>query len=342
MAFDWFKKKLSLITFLPAVLSYPQDSCDMSATRKTVAHLVRPQTRPHWVGDGFNVYPLFNELAFEKELSPFLMFDYAPPKNFPPTSKKLGVGMHPHRGFETVTIALEGEVEHKDDQGNTGIIGTGDVQWMTAGNGIFHEEFHSRAFAKKGGPFSMMQLWVNLPARLKMVPPRYQEITAEEIPVVTLPDGAGTLRLISGDYDGVKGAANTDFVDEKGESRRRGEIILWELLLEPGQSHELKVTDGHTTLFFVRSGALIINGDTDSLLEMPRLALMTRKGTSVLLTSAAETGQTSVFVLGGEPHLDSTGKEEAIVQYGPMVMNTRKEIQEAMQWAAERQREMYS
>merc|ERR1719487_135974 len=156
---------------------------------------VMPAPRPHWVGDGFYVYPIFSHLAFSKELSPFLMFDYATPKKFPPTQKRLGVGEHPHRGFETVTICWNGEVEHSDSVGNRDTIREGDIQWMTAGRGIVHAEFHSTEFAKQGGLFEMAQLWVNLPAAKKMTPPKYQAILAKSIP--TVPTSGGSVRVIA-------------------------------------------------------------------------------------------------------------------------------------------------
>mmetsp|Transcript_6034 Transcript_6034/g.14985 ORF Transcript_6034/g.14985 Transcript_6034/m.14985 type:complete len:329 (+) Transcript_6034:112-1098(+) len=194
----------------------------------------------HWVGDGFHVYPVFADLAFKEDLSPLLMFDYAEPKQFnSKVGKPRGVGQHPHRGFETVTIAFQGEVEHHDNKGNSGMIGPGDVQWMTAGRGIVHEEYHSKKFTREGGKFEMCQLWVNLPKKHKMTKARYQPILNDKIPIVTLPfnttstknddDGAekkdesvdqqskteqlGTVRLIAGGTevfgDANKGAANT-------------------------------------------------------------------------------------------------------------------------------------
>lgn len=160
--------------------------------------------------------------------------------------------MHPHRGFETVTIAFQGEVEHGDSKGNSGIIGPGDVQWMTAGSGIFHEEFHSRKFAETGGTFEMCQLWVNLPARLKMVKPRYQPIVASEIPSVALPNNAGTVRIISGEFEGTKGVAETEFPEKGGQSR--GHVELWDVTVKAGKTAELKVPNGHTTILFTRKG----------------------------------------------------------------------------------------
>ena len=165
--------------------------------------------RGHWVGDGFPVRSLFSYDSVGKQVSPFLLLDYAGPHNFEPTTARRGVGQHPHRGFETVTIVYDGEVEHRDSTGQGGVIGPGDVQWMTAGGGILHEEFHSPAFARTGGPFRMVQLWVNLPAKDKMTRPGYQSILNADIPSVGLPDNAGTARIIAGAMEGSKGPAST-------------------------------------------------------------------------------------------------------------------------------------
>jgi redox-sensitive bicupin YhaK (pirin superfamily) len=184
--------------------------------------VILPRPRSHWVGDGFHVYPVFADKAFTNELSPFLMFDYGAPKQFPANNpKKLGVGQHPHRGFETITVAFQGEVEHADSMGNRGVIGEGDVQWMTAGRGIVHEEFHSQKFAKAGGAFEMCQLWLNLPKEHKMTPPRYQPILKNEITTSPLylhaadacgapaDPAEGGVRVIAGSFMGVKGPAST-------------------------------------------------------------------------------------------------------------------------------------
>ena len=161
--------------------------------------------RPHWVGDGFPVRSLFSYNDRDKDTSPFLLLDYAGPAHFEPAGRPRGVGQHPHRGFETVTIVYSGEVAHRDSAGNGGVIGPGDVQWMTAASGIVHEEFHSDAFTRQGGELEMVQLWVNLPAKDKMGPAGYQGIQAADIPSVDLPDGAGTLRVIAGSYAGHAG-----------------------------------------------------------------------------------------------------------------------------------------
>ena len=193
-----------LISFLFVLLSiHRASSTAPKAMLKTVKTILRKPS-PHWVGDGFHVYPVFANKAFTEELSPFLMFDYGKPKYFPPTTKKLGVGKHPHRGFETVTIAFQGEVEHGDSKGNRGIIGHGDVQWMTAARGIIHEEFHSRKFAKNGGVLEMCQLWVNLPKKYKLTTPRYQPILSEKIP-------SSPLYLYGGDDNCINESNACDF-----------------------------------------------------------------------------------------------------------------------------------
>jgi redox-sensitive bicupin YhaK (pirin superfamily) len=207
---------------------------------------VRGTTDAHWVGDGFPVRTLFSYHSGE-ELSPFLLLDYAGPQKFSPTSDRLGVGQHPHRGFETVTIVYEGEVEHRDSSGGGGKIGPGDVEWMTAASGVIHEEFHGREFARRGGMFEMIQLWVNLPAKDKMAPPRYQTILSADIPVVVLGDGQAEVRVIAGEFAGKKGPAET-FTP----------IHVWDVRMK--QHAHLQVPEGFTTAIVVLKGSLSVNG----------------------------------------------------------------------------------
>lgn len=261
----------------------------------------------HWVGDGFPVRPLFGALAFSEQLSPFLMFDYGGPMIFDVTEKKRGVGAHPHRGFETVTIALQGEIEHGDSVGNRGVIGPGDVQWMTAASGIVHEEMHSRAFAAQGGMLEMVQLWVNLPAKYKMSPPRYQSILNENIPVVDLPENSGSVRVIAGEYAKVKGAADTF-----------SPINLWDIQLNSGKSLSLHLRSGDTTLVFVRKGKLALAGTTVGTADV---VLLTREGSGVELQALEDT---QLMVLNGEPI------NEPIAAQGPFVMNTDAELRQAI------------
>lgn len=271
-------------------------------------HSIQRNADRHWVGDGFPVRSLFSYPNLGSVLSPFLLLDYAGPTEFPPTDQRLGVGEHPHRGFETVTIVYEGEVEHRDSSGGGGSIGPGDVQWMTAASGLVHEEFHGRHFAKRGGKFEMVQLWVNLPAKDKMTPPRYQGILNSQIPAVSLPDGQGTVRVIAGEFAGAKGPAKT-FTP----------IHVWDLRLATDQRTELAVPDGWTTALVVLKGTLRVNGSES--VGAAEVGVFDREGKSISIDSAK--GVTALL-LSGEPI------DEPIVGSGPFVMNTPQEIRQAM------------
>ena len=261
----------------------------------------------HWVGDGFPVQGIFSYNDVAEELSPFLLMDYAGPADFPPTDKRLGVGQHPHRGFETVTIVYEGGVSHRDSSGAGGTIGRGDVQWMTAASGLLHEEFHSEDYARRGGPFEMVQLWVNLPAKDKMSAPGYQGITADQIPTVDLPNGAGTARIIAGNYGDARGAART-FTP----------MNVWDMRLKAGRSLSLELAEGHTAALFVLHGAPRIGAHT---VRAAELAVLEREGTEL----AVETTEDAVVLL-----LSGAPLNEPIVGHGPFVMNSREEIMQAM------------
>ncbi len=261
----------------------------------------------HWVGDGFPVQSIFSYNDVAGELSPFLLMDYAGPATFPPTTRKLGVGEHPHRGFETVTIVYEGGVTHRDSSGGGGTIGPGDVQWMTAAAGVVHEEFHSADFARRGGVFEMVQLWVNLPARHKMSAPGYQGIADAQIPRVELPGDAGTVRVIAGGYDTAKGAART-FTP----------MNVWDLRLKAGRSLSFELFDGHTAALFVLHGAIQIGAHA---VRSAELAVVEREGTQLAFDTAEDS---VVLLLSGQP------LDETIVGYGPFVMNSRDEIMQAM------------
>lgn len=262
----------------------------------------------HWVGDGFPVQGIFSYSDIAEEMSPFLLMDYAGPTDFPPTTRKLGVGQHPHRGFETVTIVYEGGVSHRDSSGGGGTIGPGDVQWMTAGAGLMHEEFHSPEYAQKGGPFEMVQLWVNLPAKLKMTAPTYQGITAAQIPVVVLAGNAGTARIIAGTFDGHAGPART-FTP----------MNVWDLRLKAGHHVSLDLTDGYTTALFVLHGRLGL-GDDDAV-GTAELAVMERQGSRLEFEVVEDS---TVLLLNGEP------LNEPVVGHGPFVMNSQEEIIQAI------------
>jgi redox-sensitive bicupin YhaK (pirin superfamily) len=263
----------------------------------------------HWVGNGFPVRSVFDYNGLGRELSPFLLLDYAPPHQFTPSSEKRGVGGHPHKGFETVTIAYQGEVAHRDSSGGGGLIGPGDVQWMTAGNGIVHEEFHSPEFTRKGGAFQMVQLWVNLRAADKSAKPGYQTLLKAQIPNVALPDAPGSIRVIAGEYDGHKGPART-FTP----------INLWDVSVHAGKSVELPLPNGHTSAFLVLKGALSVNAERE--VAEGALAIFSRAGEHITLTAKADT---QLLVMDGEPIA------EPIYGQGPFVMNSRAEILQAFE-----------
>ena len=264
--------------------------------------------RPHWVGDGFPVRTLFSYDSLGRHLSPFLLLDYAGPHRFAPAERPRGVGQHPHRGFETVTIVYQGELEHRDSTGSGGRIGPGDVQWMTAASGILHEEFHSAEFTRSGGELEMVQLWVNLPARDKLAAPGYQTILGADIPVLPLADDAGTLRLIAGEFAGRQGPAHT-FTP----------MDVWDLRLSAGKPVTLPVAAGRSTALVVLRGAVRVNGVQR--LGEAQLALFDRAGDELLLEADSET---HALLLSGEPI------DEPIAGYGPFVMNSEAQIEQAI------------
>lgn len=260
----------------------------------------------HWVGNGFPVRSLFSYNTLGQHISPFLLLDFAGPTHFEPATsadEKRGVGSHPHRGFETVTLVYDGEVTHQDSTGGGGTIGPGDVQWMTAASGIIHEEFHSPAFTRSGGAFQMVQLWVNLPAKDKMSPPRYQGIVAQDIPSVVLPGDAGKVRIIAGSYEGHQGPAQT-FTP----------INVWDLQLNQGKSTELSVPEGHTTAVVMLRGTALVNGEV---IREAQMVLLEREGDRIHIEA---NNDALLLVLTGEPI------NEPIVGHGPFVMNTKAEI----------------
>jgi redox-sensitive bicupin YhaK (pirin superfamily) len=269
----------------------------------------------HWVGDGFPVRSVFDYNGLGRELSPFLLLDYAAPYPFPPGHQRRGVGAHPHKGFETVTVAYQGELEHRDSSGGGGKIGAGDVQWMTAGNGIVHEEFHSQDFTRAGGTLQMVQLWVNLRAQDKSAKPGYQTLLKAQIPNVELPQAAGIVRVIAGEYGGRKGAAKT-FTP----------IHLWDVNLRAGKSAELPLPDGHTTTFLVVSGEVLVNGESEGPGRMVAregdLAIFDRSGEGITVKAKSDA---RLLVMAGEPIA------EPVVGHGPFVMNSRAEIQQAFE-----------
>jgi redox-sensitive bicupin YhaK (pirin superfamily) len=268
---------------------------------------IHSNNQAHWVGDGFPVRTLFSYQAMGEELSPFLMLDYASPTAFPPSLETKGVGTHPHRGFETVTIVYQGELAHKDSAGNSGTIGPGDVQWMTAGAGILHEEMHSAQFTQQGGMLSMAQLWVNLPASQKMTPPGYQAIEAERIPCIQFENGQGTARLIAGNHAGLSGPAKTHTA-----------MQVWDLQIKKGAVISLPAPNHWTAALAILQGQVKTDkgfaGDAS-------LITYSQAGSGIELVASEDT---HALFLSGEPI------REPIVGYGPFVMNTKAEIAQAI------------
>lgn len=273
---------------------------------KAIEQIVR-DTAPHWVGDGFPVRSLFS-YANGNKYDPFLLLDYAGPFQFGPGKAKRGVEEHPHKGFETVTIVYQGELEHGDSSGSHGTIGPGDVQWMTAGSGIVHEEFHSHRFTETGGTLEMVQLWVNLPSEAKKSPPGYQEILNRQIPNLILPKNAGTIRIIAGEHNGMKGPARTVTP-----------ILLWDLRLKAKGEVQLDVPDGFTTAIVVQSGIVKVNNHET--VESVSLVRFERTGSGIALLASEDA---TVLVLAGAPI------GEPIAGQGPFVMNSQEEINQAI------------
>ncbi len=262
----------------------------------------------HWVGDGFPVRSLFSYERFGQHISPFLLLDYAGPADFAPALTPRGVGEHPHRGFETVTIVYRGEVSHRDSVGNGGTIGAGDVQWMTAAGGILHEEFHSPAFTKSGGELEMAQLWVNLPAKHKMSAPRYQALSNRQIPRLMLPDGAGSVRVIAGSLAAQLGPASTF-----------SPLNVWDMQLEAGRAATLPIPTGHIAALAVLRGEITANESRP--VRGVELVLLGADGDEIRVQASLAS---SVLVLSGAPIL------EPIVGHGPFVMNSSQEIEAAI------------
>lgn len=263
----------------------------------------------HWVGDGFPVRSLVSYNTLGQHISPFLLLDYAGPHMFDPADAPRGVERHPHRGFETVTIVYDGEVEHRDSTGHGGVIGPGDVQWMTAASGILHEEMHSKGFTRAGGPFRMVQLWVNLPAKDKSASPGYQSLLKDDIAEVELADGVGRVRVIAGALG-----------DTKGPARTFTPINVWDVRLKRDASVTFDLPEGHTVLLAVLGGHVTVNGAQQA--GEAEVILLAREGREVMIDAD---GDTTLLVLTGEPI------DEPIVGYGPFVMNSQAEIRQAIE-----------
>lgn len=266
---------------------------------------------PHWVGDGFRVHNFFPNgyRLGTRRMSPFFLLDYNAPHEFPPRENPPGVGVHPHRGFETVTIAYRGKVAHHDSRGHSGVIGEGDVQWMTAASGVLHKEYHEEAFARTGGIFQMVQLWVNLPSKHKMDTPGYQPIKNSEMGKVSLENNAGQIEVIAGEYRGTKGPAHTF-----------SPIEMYNVKLNAGGSATLDLPENYNTGMLMIDGSATINGDH----EAPANQFVLFKNSGRKIDMHSESGCT-ILLLSGEP------LNEPVAHYGPFLMNTTDELQQAVE-----------
>lgn len=264
----------------------------------------------HWVGDGFPVRNVFPSNGLNAEMNPFLLLDYAGPASFEPTDQSRGVGEHPHRGFETVTIVYQGAVEHRDSAGNSGTLHPGDVQWMTAASGVVHEEKHAREFSNTGGTFELIQLWVNLPKAHKMSVPRYQGLLNAQIPAAELPEGGGRVRVIAGQWNGLRGPAKT-FTP----------VTLLDARLSAGAKADFDLPEGHTAAILLLEGAVTVNS-SEPVRGEAKLVLLDRTGAGVSIHAAEES---TLLILSGEPI------PEPVASWGPFVMNTKEELVQAVE-----------
>ncbi len=277
--------------------------------KKSIERIVTKPAQPGMVGDGFRVFnfiPRGN--VSQRRMSPFLMLDFAAAFNFSPTDKPRGVDVHPHKGFETVTIAYKGSVAHNDSGGNSGVINPGDVQWMTAGDGILHKEYHETEFSKKGGLFEMVQLWVNLPKKDKSVAAHYQALTADGMGKLNLPNDGGVVNVIAGNANGTKGPAET-YTD----------VNLFDIRLNKGGTFATKIPASHNTALLMINGSAVINGETA---PEHSFVLMKNEGEEINIEASENA---VILLMSGEPI------DEPIASYGPFVMNTQAEIYDAIQ-----------
>ena len=277
--------------------------------KRNIESIIAPPP-PHMVGDGFRVHSFFpgGRLIDKKRMSPFFLLDYNAKVEFSPTSTPRGVGVHPHRGFETVTIAYHGRIAHHDSAGNSGVIGEGDVQWMTAASGLLHKEYHEESFSRAGGLFQMVQLWVNLPAQYKMSPPKYQEITHGMMGNYPLPADKGRVEIIAGEYKGVKGPAST-FTP----------MHVYNLRLKKSAKLDLEFPSHYNTGFLISEGNAVVN---DKEAGADHFILFKNDGESISVEALEDS---IILVLSGEPI------NEPIAQYGPFLMNTWEELEQAIQ-----------
>jgi quercetin 2,3-dioxygenase len=275
---------------------------------KKINRIVEPPA-VHWVGDGFRVHNFIPAKIPHAEISPFIMLDYNAKHYFEPSKEIRGVGTHPHRGFETVTVVYSGKVRHADSAGNTGIIDAGEVQWMTAGSGILHSEFHDQDFSQQGGYFQAVQIWVNLPAKHKMTKPKYQSITQQNKVTVALPEDSGQIEVISGEIMGTSGVVETF-----------SPVNIFNIKLEPNKKFKFELPSTHNTIILAVTGDMVVN---EAILPENNLILFDQIGNEIEISTQSE--KNTALIMSGEPI------NEPIVAHGPFVMNTKQEILQAFQ-----------
>ncbi|HEY5958463.1 MAG TPA: pirin family protein [Polyangiaceae bacterium] len=296
-----------LLTRSPTLQTASASTISSGALREVEGIYQAPEL--HWVGDGFRVHGYFSTIPNAmRRLDPFLLLDYHPTFDYSPTERPRGVGVHPHRGIETVTLAWQGSVAHHDSAGNGGVIGPGDAQWMTAASGILHKEYHEQNYARRGGPFHMAQIWVNLPKAHKMAAPRYQPILAERMGKVTLPGGSGVVRILSGEYAGVMGPAKTF-----------SKVDIFDVSVNANGAADFVFPSRNNAGLLVMRGDVIINGSKATLHDF---VVFKNAGERIHIEATTDA---HLLILGGEPI------DEPIVPYGPFVMNTKQEILQAFE-----------
>ncbi len=283
--------------------------------QKSIEAVIAPPD-PHMVGDGFRVHSFFpgNNLIDKKRMSPFFLLDYNSKIEFPPRNEPRGVGVHPHRGFETVTIAYHGRIAHHDSYGNSGIIGEGDVQWMTAASGLLHKEYHEQEFSRQGGLFQMVQLWVNLPAKFKMTPPKYQEITNGMMGRYILPGNKGIIEIIAGEFNNSDDAGNV----VKGPASTFTPMHVYNARLKKEAELELSFPAHFNTGLLIVEGSATIN---NTMVAADHFVLFKNDGEKFVITASEES---TILILSGEPI------NEPIAQYGPFLMNKWEELEQAI------------
>lgn len=276
---------------------------------RNIEKILHPGTF-NWVGDAFYTTSFIGKEIPRRRMDPFFALGYNADIEFEAADIPRGVGPHPHKGFETVTIAYKGKIAHADSRGNRGVIGEGDVQWMTAGSGILHQEYHEEEWSKHGGLFQMVQMWVNLPAKDKETAPHYQDLLYDKIPSVALQDG-GYVKVIAGNYQEQAGLATT-----------YSAIELYNVYLQSGNQADFTLPVDYNTAILVINGTIEINGHEQVSKDS---FVMFENGKAATFHMKSLSDDSIVLVLSGKP------LNEPVAHYGPFVMNTQEELNQAFE-----------